>query len=105
MPLSVAPGGYLLDGGKGEALWFSGGLLIYKTTGDQTSGNLAVAEVPAPRGSESPGHRHHHEDEARYTCGSPATALTLPPHDLPPRDALLLAATAAAHGLDILEPS
>ena len=161
MTLSVAPGGYLLDGGEGEALWFSGGLLTYKTTGDQTSGNLAVAEVHAPRGSGSPSHRHHHEDEAWYildgelsfwlgseqrnvsagafvfgprmvehrfrvdsadarflllltpagfedftrTCGSPATALTLPPHDLPPRDALLLAATATAHGLDILEPS
>lgn len=161
MTLSVAPGGYLLDAGEGEALWFSGGLLTYKTTGDQTSGNLAVAEVHAPRGSGSPSHRHHHEDEAWYildgeltfwlgneqrtasagafvfgprmvehrfrvdsadarflllltpagfenftrTCGSPATALTLPPHDLPPRDAQLLAAAATAHGLDILEPS
>ncbi len=105
MTLSVAPGGYLLDGGEGEALWFSGGLLTYKTTGDQTSGNLAVAEVYATRGFGSPSHRHHHEHEAWYTCGSPATALTLPPPDLPPRDAPLLAAAETAHGLDILEPS
>jgi hypothetical protein len=49
MTLNVAPGGYLLDAGSGEALWFSGGLLTYKTTGDQTSGNLAVAEVRAPQ--------------------------------------------------------
>jgi quercetin dioxygenase-like cupin family protein len=66
MTLNVAPGGYLLDAGSGEALWFSGGLLTYKTTGDQTSGNLAVAEVRAPQGSGSPSHRHHHEDEAWY---------------------------------------
>jgi quercetin dioxygenase-like cupin family protein len=64
--LTVAPGGYLLDAGSGEALWFSGGLLTYKTTGDQTSGNLAVAEMRAPRGSGSPSHRHHHEDEAWF---------------------------------------
>src|SRR5664280_55804 len=32
----IAPGGYVLDAGSGEALWFSGGLLTYKTTGDQT---------------------------------------------------------------------
>ena len=66
MTLNVAPGGYLLDAGSGEALWFSGGLLTYKTTGDQTSGNLAVAEVRAPQGSGSPSHRQHHEDEAWY---------------------------------------
>jgi mannose-6-phosphate isomerase-like protein (cupin superfamily) len=66
MTLHVEPGGYLLDAGEGEALWFSGGLLTYKTTGDQTTGSLAVAEVHAPRDSGSPGHRHHHEDEAWY---------------------------------------
>ncbi len=66
MTLNVAPGGHILEAGSGEALWFSGGLLTYKTTGDQTSGNLAVAEVRAPRGSGSPNHRHHHEDEAWY---------------------------------------
>ena len=160
MTLNIAPGGYLLDDGSGEALWFSGGLLTYKTTGDQTSGNLAVAEVRAPRDSGSPSHRHHREDEAWYilegeltfwlgdeqraasegafvfgprmvehrfrvdsaearflllltpagfedftrTCGSSATALTLPPPDLPERDIQFLAAAARNHGLDILEP-
>jgi quercetin dioxygenase-like cupin family protein len=64
--LNVAPGGYLLDAGEGEALWFAGGLLTYKTTGAQTTGTLAVAEVHAPKGSGSPSHRHHHEDEAWY---------------------------------------
>jgi quercetin dioxygenase-like cupin family protein len=66
MTLNVAPDGYLLDAGLREALWFSGGLLTYKKTGDQTSGNLAVAEVRAPQGSGWPSHRHHHEDEAWF---------------------------------------
>jgi quercetin dioxygenase-like cupin family protein len=159
--LNVAPGGYLLDAGEGEALWFAGGLLTYKTTGAQTTGTLAVAEVHAPKGSGSPSHRHHHEDEAWYilegeltfwlgddeftasagdfvfgprmvehrfrvdstearflllltpagfedftrACGSPATALTMPPADLPQRDAELLMAAARTYGLDIIEPS
>ena len=42
------------------------------------------------------------EDFTR-TCGSPATTLTLPPADLPQRDAQLLAAATPIHGLDILE--
>ena len=64
MTLNVAPSRYVLAGGKGDALWFSGGLLTYKTTGDQSSGLLALAEVRAPRGTGSPVHRHHLEDEA-----------------------------------------
>ena len=160
MTLEVAPGGYLLDAGEGEALWFAGGLLTYKATGAQTTGHLALAEVHAPKDAGSPRHRHHHEDEAWYildgdltfwlggqqrtasggafvfgprgvdhrfrvdssearflllltpsgfedftrTCGSPATALTMPPPDLPPRHAHALASAARAHGLDILEP-
>lgn len=66
MTLSVAQDGYLLNAGDGEALWFADSLLTYKTTGDQTAGGLALAEVTAPKGSGSPSHRHHHEDEAWY---------------------------------------
>jgi len=33
---------YILAEGEGEALWFSGGLLTYKTTGDQTGGRLGA---------------------------------------------------------------
>ena len=33
---------YVLAGGEGEALWFSGGLLTYKTTGDQTGRRLGA---------------------------------------------------------------
>ena len=41
------------------------------------------------------------EDFTR-TCGWPATALTMPPADLPERPASLLQAAAARHGLDIV---
>ena len=154
------PAGYLLDAHQGEALWFAESLLTYKTTGEQTCGQLALAEVHAPRGAGSPNHRHHHEDEAWYildgeltfwlgdeqrtaaagtfvfgprgvahrfrvdsdearflllvtpagfedftrTCGWPAAAMTMPPSDLPPRDAPVLAAAVQRHGLDILDP-
>ena len=159
MTLQVAPGGYLLDAGFGESVWFADSLLTYKTTGEQTSGQLALAEVHAPRGAGSPSHRHQREDEAWYildgeltfwlgdeqraasagafvfgprgvthrfrvdsdearflllltpagfedftrTCGWPATALTMPPPGMSPRDAGVLAA-AALHGLEIFEP-
>jgi quercetin dioxygenase-like cupin family protein len=66
MTLRVAAAGYLLDAGEGEALWFAGSLLTYKTTGEQTAGGLAVAEVSAPKGAGSPRHWHHCEDEAWY---------------------------------------
>jgi quercetin dioxygenase-like cupin family protein len=157
--LDVAPDGYLLDAHEGEPLWFAGSLLTYKTTGDQTRGHLAVAEVRAPQGAGSPRHRHRHEDEAWYIldgeltfwlgdqvstgttgsfvfgprgithrfrvdsaearfllfltpagfedftreCGCPATMLTMPPPDLPARDAESLMASAKTHGLDIFE--
>jgi quercetin dioxygenase-like cupin family protein len=64
---------YVLAEGEGEALWFSGGLLTYKTTGDQTGGQLAIAEVLAPEGTGSPKHLHHHEDEAWYVIDGELT--------------------------------
>ncbi len=64
---------YILGEGEGEALWFSGQLLTYKTTGDQTGGRLAMAEVLAPAGTGSPKHRHHHEDEAWYVIDGDLT--------------------------------
>ena len=73
MTLQVAPGGYVLDPADGEAIWFADGLLTYKTTGDHTSGGLALAEVTAPRGAGSPLHRHHLEDEAWYILNGELT--------------------------------
>lgn len=73
MTLEVSSAGYVLADGEGEALWFSGGLLKYKTTGEQSNGLLALAEVRAPRGTGSPQHRHHHEDEAWYVIDGELT--------------------------------
>jgi quercetin dioxygenase-like cupin family protein len=159
MTLRVGSAGYVLDRGAGEAVWFADSLVTYKTTGEQTAGGLALAEVTAPKGSGSPLHRHHHEDEAWYiiegeltfwlgderrsasggdfvfgprnvahrfrvdstearflllvtpagfehftrTCGSPATSGTMPPPDLPLRDARVLAGAAERHGIDLLD--
>jgi quercetin dioxygenase-like cupin family protein len=66
MTLEVGPGGYRLEAGQGESLWFAGGLLTYKATGAQTGGHLALAECRAPRDTGSPVHRHRDEDEAWY---------------------------------------
>jgi quercetin dioxygenase-like cupin family protein len=159
MTFGVATAGYALGSGDGEALWFSGQLVTYKTTGDESKGMLALAEVTAHRGTGSPMHRHRDEDEAWYViegeltfwlgderltagpgsfvfgprgiahrfqvasaearfllivtpagfeqftrlCGDPATSLTMPPPDLPAKDAQPLAAAASAHGLEILD--
>lgn len=39
------------------------------------------------------------------TCGDPATARTMPPPQLPPKDRQLLAAAARAHDIEILDPA
>ena len=58
-PIALAPG-------EGEAVWAFGTLAILKATGETTSGRVAVIEHLAPRGSGSPLHVHHREDEWFY---------------------------------------
>jgi quercetin dioxygenase-like cupin family protein len=48
--------------GTGEHLWFFGGLTTIKAAGD----SVMVTEQTAPRGSGSPLHVHHNEDEWFY---------------------------------------
>ena len=48
--------------GTGEHLWFFGGLTTIKAAGD----GALVTEQTAPRGSGSPLHVHHNEDEWFY---------------------------------------
>jgi quercetin dioxygenase-like cupin family protein len=55
-----------LAAGAGEALWFMGGLTTIKAGAEQTAGRVAVTENLAPRGSGSPLHVHHREDEWFY---------------------------------------
>jgi quercetin dioxygenase-like cupin family protein len=58
-PMALAPA-------AGEALWFMGGLTTIKAGAAQTAGRVAVTENLAPRGSGSPLHVHHREDEWFY---------------------------------------
>ena len=74
MTLVTEADGYHLDAGEGEALWFAGGLLTHKATGDQTDGQLMVAEVVGPRGTGSPLHLHEREDEAWYVLDGELTS-------------------------------
>jgi quercetin dioxygenase-like cupin family protein len=55
-----------LAAGEGEALWFLGCLVTIKASGETTAGGVAVIEHLAPRGSGSPLHVHHSEDEWFY---------------------------------------
>ncbi len=52
--------------GDGEHLWFFGGLTTIKADGSATGGRVMVTEQLAPRGSGSPLHVHHNEDEWFY---------------------------------------
>ncbi len=61
---AVAP--IALAAGEGEALWFIGILVTIKASSESTAGRVAVIEHLAPRGSGSPLHVHHNEDEWFY---------------------------------------
>jgi quercetin dioxygenase-like cupin family protein len=61
---AVAP--IALDPNQGEALWFLGILATVKAGTESTGGRVAVIEHLAPRGSGSPLHVHHREDEWFY---------------------------------------
>jgi quercetin dioxygenase-like cupin family protein len=58
-PIALAPGG-------GEALWFLGSLTTIKADAAGTGGRVGVTESVGPRGSGSPLHVHHREDEWFY---------------------------------------
>ena len=61
---AVAP--IALGRAEGEAYWFFGTLVILKSTSDSTDGRVMVTENLAPRGTGSPLHVHHREDEWFY---------------------------------------
>ncbi len=61
---AVAP--IALAAGEGEALWFLGSLATIKASSESTAGRVAVIEHLSPRGSGSPLHVHHNEDEWFY---------------------------------------
>jgi quercetin dioxygenase-like cupin family protein len=61
---AVAP--IALGAGEGEALWFLGILATIKSCSESTAGRVAVIEHLASRGSGSPLHVHHNDDEWFY---------------------------------------
>lgn len=52
--------------GDGEHFWFFGGLTTIKADGAATGGRVLITEQLMPRGSGSPLHVHHNEDEWFY---------------------------------------
>ena len=52
--------------GEGEAFWFFGQLVTIKSSSETTAGRVGVTETLAPRGTGSPLHVHHNEDEWFY---------------------------------------
>jgi quercetin dioxygenase-like cupin family protein len=91
---TVAP--IALQAGEGEALWFLGQLATIKASSGATAGRVAVIELRAPRGTGSPLHVHHHEDEWFYVIDgeltfwvggqvipAPAGAFVYGPRDIP----------------------
>jgi quercetin dioxygenase-like cupin family protein len=82
--------------GDGEHLWFFGGLTTIKADGADTGGRVTVTEQLSPRGSGSPLHVHHNEDEWFYvlegeltiwvagqTVVAPPGAFVFGPRDVP----------------------
>jgi quercetin dioxygenase-like cupin family protein len=62
-----------LTANEGEALWFLGILATIKASARSTAGRVAVIEHLAPRGSGSPLHVHHREDEWFYVVDGELT--------------------------------
>lgn len=82
--------------GEGDHLWFFGGLTTIKAGAAETGGRVMVTEQLAPRGSGSPLHVHHNEDEWFYvldgeltiwvageTIVAPAGSFVFGPRDVP----------------------
>jgi quercetin dioxygenase-like cupin family protein len=82
--------------GEGEVFWSFGGLVTVKATAETTGGGVGVTEILAPKGSGSPLHVHHREDEWFYviegelmfwvggrTIHAPAGSFVFGPRDIP----------------------
>ena len=49
-----------------QSVWYSGWLLTFLATGDDTGGRFALMEQVARQGNVPPRHIHHREDETFY---------------------------------------
>jgi quercetin dioxygenase-like cupin family protein len=81
---------------EGESLWFLGSHISIKASAETTAGRVAVIEHLSPRGSGSPLHVHHREDEWFYVIegeltlwvggqviNAPAGSFVYGPRDIP----------------------
>jgi quercetin dioxygenase-like cupin family protein len=65
------PAGELIAFGRGrtsleQSVWYSGWLLTFLATGEDTGGRFALMEQVARKGNVPPPHIHHREDETFY---------------------------------------
>ena len=69
--VTQAAAGEVVAFGRGRqalerSVWYSGWLLTFLATGDETRGQFALMEQVARRGNVPPRHIHHREDETFY---------------------------------------
>jgi quercetin dioxygenase-like cupin family protein len=61
-PIAFSHGRQSLD----RSVWYSGSLMTFLATGEDTPGQFALIEAVARRGNVPPPHIHHREDEIFY---------------------------------------
>lgn len=57
-----------------ESVWYSGHLLTFLATGEDTQGRFALIELVGRKGNVPPPHIHHREDETFYILEGEMTA-------------------------------
>ncbi len=67
---------YRLPAGSGLAdVWWKTGRVVLKLTGTETSGSLAQVETLDPRGTATPLHVHHNEEETFFVFDGELTLI------------------------------
>jgi mannose-6-phosphate isomerase-like protein (cupin superfamily) len=61
-------------GSLNDSFWYTGWLLTFLATGDQTQGRFALIDALTRKGNCPPRHIHHNEDESFYILGGEITA-------------------------------
>ena len=57
-----------------ESVWYSGSLLTFLATGEETQGRFALIEIVGRKSNVPPPHIHHREDETFYILEGAMTA-------------------------------
>jgi quercetin dioxygenase-like cupin family protein len=61
-------------GSLNDSFWYTGWLLTFLATGDQTQGRFALIDALTRKGNCPPRHIHHNEDESFYILEGEITA-------------------------------